>query len=338
VEEGASVQRVESRGEASLDPEKLRKMYRDMLLGRLVDERMWVLNRAGKAPFVISGRGQEATQVGYVAALRPDDVMLPYYRDVAAVIARGFSARDVFLGLFAKAEDPSSGGRQMPSHFGCRRLNIITNSSPVVDHTLHAVGIAYAARLKGEDIVAVPTFGEGSTASGDFHEALNWAAIHRLAVVFVCENNHYAISVPEEKEMPVPSVAQRAAGYGIPGVTVDGNDVVAVYEAMTTAVARARRGEGPTLLECRTYRLVPHSSDDDDRTYRSAEEVESWRARDPIVRLRERLLRQGLMTVEEDEALRAELAAEVERATEEAWAAPDPRPEDTVKHVYKEEA
>jgi 2-oxoisovalerate dehydrogenase E1 component alpha subunit len=320
----------------SLAPEELRRMYRFMVLARLVDERMWVLNRAGQAPFVISGRGQEATQVGYASALRPTDPMLPYYRDLAAVLVRGLTARDLLLGLFAKAEDPCSGGRQMPSHFGSRRLHIITNSSPVMDHALHACGIAYAAKLRKEDSVVVPSFGEGATASGDFHEALNWAALYRLPVVFVCENNRYAISVPVEKEVPVADVAQRALGYGIPGVAVDGNDVVAVYEAMREAVARARRGEGPTLLECKTYRLVPHSSDDDDRTYRSPDEVEAWRRQDPIERHRRRLLADGHLNQEEDEALWAELRAEVDRATESAQSAADPVPEDALKYVYGE--
>jgi 2-oxoisovalerate dehydrogenase E1 component alpha subunit len=328
---------VAAKGAAGLSADALRTMYRHMLLARLLDERMWVLNRAGQVPFVISCQGHEAIQVGYVAALRPDDVLLPYYRDLAAVVARGMTAREVLLSAFGKAGDPNSNGRQMPGHFGCRRLNIITNSSPVVDHALHAVGIAYAARLKGEDIVAVPTFGEGSTAEGDFHEALNWAAIYRLPVVFLCENNQYAISVPQHKEMSVPNVADRAKGYDIPGETVDGTDVLAVYAAMRKAVDRARRGEGPTLLEAQTYRLTPHSSDDDDRTYRPREEVEAWRQRDPVDRFRRELIERGVLTAEEAEALKAELRREVDEATAFAEAAPYPDPEDALRYVYGED-
>lgn len=319
-----------------LSPEKLLKMYRDMVLTRMLDERMWLLNRAGKAPFIVPCSGQEATQIGWASAMRPTDAFLPYYRDMGVVVALGMSARDLMLSLFARAEDPNSGGRQMPGHFGSRKLNIITGSSPVTTQVLHAVGIAYAAKLRGEDTVAAAAHGEGSASQGDFHEALNWASIYKLPVIFVIENNEYAISVPVSKEMAVDDVADRAQGYGMPGVVVDGNDVLQVYSAMYEAVERARAGGGPTLLECKTYRLNPHSSDDDDRAYRSREEVEEWRKKDPIQRFRAYLLERGLLTEAAEASLLQELRREVDEATDYAENAPYPVPEDALKHVYAE--
>lgn len=319
-----------------LSPEKLLKMYRDMVLTRMLDERMWLLNRAGKAPFIVPCSGQEATQIGWASAMRPTDAFLPYYRDMGVVVALGMSARDLMLSLFARAEDPNSGGRQMPGHFGSRKLNIITGSSPVTTQVLHAVGIAYAAKLRGEDTVAAAAHGEGSASQGDFHEALNWASIYKLPVIFVIENNEYAISVPVSKEMAVDDVADRAQGYGMPGVVVDGNDVLQVYSAMYEAVERARAGGGPTLLECKTYRLNPHSSDDDDRAYRSREEVEEWRKKDPIQRFRAYLLEKGLLTEADEAALLQQLRHDVDEATDYAENAPYPVPEDALKHVYAE--
>lgn len=315
---------------------KLKRMYRDMVLTRLLDERMWILNRAGKVPFIVPCAGHEASQVGWASAMRPSDVFLPYYRDMGVVVALGMTARDLMLSLFARAEEPNSGGRQMPGHFGSRKLNIITGSSPVTTQVLHAVGIAYAAKLRGEDTVAAAAHGEGSASQGDFHEALNWASIYKLPVIFVVENNEYAISVPSRKEMAVEDVADRALGYGMPGVSVDGNDLLQVYAAMSEAVARARSGGGPTLLECKTYRLNPHSSDDDDRTYRSREEVEEWKKKDPIERYRSYLLTQGVLTPQEDEDILRALRAEVDEATEYAEHAPYPEPEDALRHVYAE--
>src|SRR5215471_19051214 len=230
-----------------LAPDELRTMYRHMMMARALDRRMWVLNRQGKAPFVISGQGHEAAQVGAASAMRPGvDWLAPYYRDLAFCIALGMTARDFMMGVFARAEDPTSGGRQMPSHFGLRRARIITTSSVVATQVPHAVGIAYAARVRGLDEVTVASLGEGSTSTGDWHEALNFAGVHRLPFICLVQDNDYAISVPHRLQMGVESVAERARGYGIAGGTVDGGDVLAVYEAARAAVQRARSGEGPT--------------------------------------------------------------------------------------------
>ncbi len=199
--------------------------------------------------------------------MRPGtDVWLPYYRDLGVVLTAGMTPYEVFLGVFAKADDPSSGGRQMPAHWGSRRLGIISGSSPIATQVPHAAGIACAARYRGEDTVVGCWFGDGATSEGDWHEGLNFSGIHRLPVIFVCENNQYAISVPQSKQMAVKDVASRAEGYGFPGVVVDGNDVLACYGAMKRAHERARAGEGPTLIECKTYRFMPHTSDDDDKS------------------------------------------------------------------------
>ena len=229
------------------------ELYRVMALARALDERMWVLNRAGKLPFVISGQGHEGAQAGITAVLRRGhDWLVPYYRSITSVLAFGMTAREVMLGQFARAADPSSGGRQMPSHWGHAGLGIYTTSSPVATQVLHATGIALAARVRGTDQVALTSLGEGSSNQGDFHEALNFAGIHRLAVIFVVENNGYAISVPANLETAVADIALRAAGYGMPGVIVDGADVLACHRAARVAFERARAGEGPTLSRPRS--------------------------------------------------------------------------------------
>lgn len=322
-------------GVLGLSADNVIEMYRFMLLARTIDERMWILNRQGKVPFVISCRGHEAAQVGCAYAFKPgEDFALPYYRDIGVVLVFGMTPLDIMLGLYARAADPSSGGRQMPGHWGHLAHRIISGSSPVSTQIPHAAGVALASRLKREPSIVLTSFGEGSTSEGDFHEGLNFAGVHKLPVIFLCENNRYAISSPQSKEMAIENVADRAAGYGFPGIVVDGNDVLAMYEVTKQAVDRARRGDGPTLIEAKTYRLTPHSSDDDDRRYRSREEVEEWRRRDPIETIRRYVLQQGLIDEAADERLAVELKAEVDAAVMAAEDSPFAPPEDAVKHVY----
>jgi 2-oxoisovalerate dehydrogenase E1 component alpha subunit len=316
----------------------LLSMYRAMVTARLVDEASFRLNRQGKAAFVVPVSGHEGCQVGTAWALeRGRDVWLPYYRDVAVVLVAGMTPYDIFLGLFAKADDPSSGGRQMPSHWGSRRLGIISHSSPIASQMPHASGIAYAAKYRGEDSVVGCWFGEGATSEGIWHEALNFAGIHKVPAIFVCENNHYAISVAQGKQMAVENVADRAPGYGMPGVVVDGNDVLGCYAAMKEAVERARAGEGPTLIEAKTYRFFPHTSDDDDRSYRSREEVEEAKHNDPIHKFEHYLRDAGVMGKGEVEHIAAEIKADVDRQIDEAWNAPDPDPDSLLRHLYAED-
>jgi 2-oxoisovalerate dehydrogenase E1 component alpha subunit len=322
--------------EVGLSAEQLHLALGHMLRAREVDERLWQLNRQGKAHFVITPAGHEATQVGCALALRAGhDYVVPYYRDMALVLALGQTPRDMFLHAMGRAADPASGGRQMFGHFSSRQLRIVSGSSSVGSHPVHAAGIALAMRVRGERDIAVMTlFGEGATSEGAWHEAISFAGIHRLPVVFVCENNHYAISVPQRQEVPVEDVALKAAGYGMPGVIVDGNDLLAVYEAASAALARARRGDGPTLLECKTYRLRPHSNADDDRKYRSAEEVAAWRERDPITRLQGYMRAHGLLDDATLDALRQTIRAEIDGATEAAEQAPTPALASIAAHVY----
>ena len=321
-----------------LGPDGLRTMYRHMVLARAIDRRMWVLNRQGKAPFVISGQGHEAAQVGCAAAMRPGvDWLAPYYRDLAFCVALGMTARDFMMGVFARSTDPTSGGRQMPSHFSLKRARIITTSSVVATQVLHAAGIAYAAKLRGLDEVAVTSLGEGSTSKGDWHEGLNFAGVHRLPFVCLVQDNDYAISVPRRLQMGVESVAERARGYGMPGVTVDGGDVLAVYEAARAAIERARAGEGPTLIDAKVARFTSHSSDDDQRRYRPREELEALLRRDPVERFRNHLLDEGLLTDETDEQVQQDCTAEVDQAVTAAEAAPRPDPADLERHVFADE-
>jgi 2-oxoisovalerate dehydrogenase E1 component alpha subunit len=327
-----------SHEDLGLGPDDLLSMYRTMLTARLVDETAFRLNRQGKAPFVVPVSGHEGCQVGTAWPLRPgSDVWVPYYRDVAVVLVAGFTPYDIFLGLFAKADDPSSGGRQMPSHWGSRRLGIISHSSPIATQVPHAAGIAYAARYRGEDTVVGCWFGEGATSEGAWHEGLNFAGIHKLPVIFVCENNYYAISVAQTKQMAIANVADRAEAYGFPGVVVDGNDVLACYGAMKAAVERARAGEGPTLIEAKTYRFFPHTSDDDDRSYRSREEVEEAKHRDPVHLFERYLLDHGMLEQGEADRIAAEIKADVDEQIDRAWAAPDPEPDSLLRHLYAED-
>ncbi|MBI3953653.1 MAG: thiamine pyrophosphate-dependent dehydrogenase E1 component subunit alpha [Chloroflexi bacterium] len=321
-----------------LSKPELLQMYRTMLLARRLDERMWLLNRQGKIAFVISCQGHEGAQVGIAKALRPGvDWVLPYYRDLALVLALGMTAREAMLGAFARAEDPSSGGRQMPSHYGSPRLRIVSGSSPVATQIPHAVGVALASKLRREDAVAVTCLGEGSTSQGDFHEGLNFAAVHSLPVVFVCENNGWAISTPLREEMAVKRVSKRARAYGMPGETVDGSDLLGVYEAMQRAVARARQGEGPTLLEVLTVRLTSHSSDDNQFTYRPKKELATeTRHHEPLAACGRYLRQAGILDDAKAQELEAAVAAEVDDATDYAERAAPPAPETLLERVYAE--
>lgn len=310
-------------------------MYRDMLRSRELSDRMFALNRQGRAAFAITGQGHEAAQVGSAYAIKKGtDWVLPYYRDVGVMLSLGMSPYEVLLGLFAKADDPNSGGRQMPCHWSWPEARVVTRSSVIAANLPHAAGVAYASKLRGLKEVTVCYFGEGATSEGDFHEALNFASIHHLPVVFFCENNGYAISESSEKQMAVLHVADRAKGYNMIGQMVDGNDLLAVHQTAHWSIEECRRGRGPKLIEAKTYRLVAHTSADDDRRYRTRAELEEWIKRDPIDRFRKRLFEEETLTEEEDAELRAETKREIAAAVEQAERAPDPAPEDALRYVF----
>lgn len=318
-----------------LTNEDVLKMYETMLLARRIDERMWLLNRAGKIPFVISCQGQEAAQVGAAFALdNTKDYIAPYYRDMGVVLHFGMTARELMLSAFAKAEDPNSGGRQMPGHFGQKKNRILTGSSPVTTQVPHAVGVALAGKIKQEDFITFVTLGEGSSNQGDFHEGANFAGVHKLPVIIMVENNQYAISVPVERQLGCAKVSDRAIGYGMPGVTVDGKNPLEVYKVVKEAADRARRGEGASLIEAVTYRLTAHSSDDDDRQYRTAEDIAEGKANDPLLLFEQYLIENGVATTETIQQLNSKVADIVNEATDYAEAAPYAQPEDALKHVY----
>ena len=308
-----------------------------MALARALDERAWILNRAGRTHFVISGQGHEGAEAGVTAALVPGrDWLLPYYRSMTGVMAMGMTPREVMLQQYGKAADPGSGGRQMPSHYGHAGHRIFTSSSPVATQILHAAGIALAAKLRGVLEVALVAMGEGSSNQGDVHEALNFAGVHRLPMILLVENNGYAISVPAERETAVRDIAVRAAGYAMPGVIVDGADVIGCYLAARNAVSRALAGEGPTLIEAKVTRLTGHSSDDQQTKYRSAEELAEQRGQDPLPRFRDELRAAGMLDEAAEAAIAAAVAAAVDDATDFAEASPDPDPGTLLLHVYAE--
>lgn len=321
--------------ELGLTDEQVLGMYWDILLARRLDERMWILHRQHEVAFHISGIGHEACQVGAAHALkRGHDYVHPYYRDLALTMALGYTPREMMVALYGKKDEPTSGARQMPAHYSSRSLNIIAGSSPVATQIPQAAGIAFGIKYQGTDQVVLTCFGEGSTAEGDFHEGLNWAGIFQLPVVFLCENNQYAISVPMAREMPVKNVADRAEAYGMPGVVFDGNDMLESFRVVKEAVARARRGDGATLLEAKTYRPVPHSSDDDDRTYRTREEVETWKKRDPVLLAREYCMSVGLVDEAKNQEMEDKARATVDDANEFARNAPYPEPERALDQVW----
>ncbi|HEY8739640.1 MAG TPA: thiamine pyrophosphate-dependent dehydrogenase E1 component subunit alpha, partial [Candidatus Dormibacteraeota bacterium] len=240
-----------------LPPAELLRAYRLIRTGRAFDERMWLLNRTGRVAFVMPHQGHEAAQVGAGLAVQPGvDWVVPYYRDISLSLLMGMTLEELMMGFYSRAADPSTGGRLMLGHYGKADLQYVTGSSCVASQILHAVGVAMALKMRGEKAACLTCFGEGATAEGDFHEAMSFAGIKALPVVFFCQNNGYSITVPTDEELPV-GVAERARGYGMPGERVDGNDLLAVYDATRRAMERARAGEGPSLIEAVVYRLTP---------------------------------------------------------------------------------
>ncbi|MBV9544659.1 MAG: thiamine pyrophosphate-dependent dehydrogenase E1 component subunit alpha [Chloroflexi bacterium] len=320
------------------DAQLVVRIYRLALTARAVDERLWILGRQGRVNFVLTARGHEVAQITTALTLRPGlDSAWFYYRDLAAALALGVTPYEIFLGALGRASDPHSGGRQLTAHFSSPQLGIGSVSSVVAGGVPHAVGAAYAARVLGQDSVAMTYFGDGAASSGQTHEAMNFAAVHRLPVVFVCENNGYALSVPLEQQMAVASLADRAAAYGMPGCSVDGTDALAVHGAACDAVQRARNGGGPTLIEARVPRMLPHSSQDDD-AYRSPEERAAVVAADPLPRLRGVLLDCGALSSGDADAefqrIRAEVLADEDRAVAE----PEPQPGRARRWLYADQA
>jgi len=316
--------------------EEFLQVHRWMCLAKALDDRMHILVKQGRAPFVGSSRGHEGIQVAATAALdRERDWLVPHYRGLANAVVMGLTAREWMLAVFAKRDDPLSAGRNIPGGcYSCRRLRIASVSQVVATWIPKAAGIAYAAKLRGEETVVLCSLGDGATSKGDFHEGLNFAGTHRLPVVFVCENNGYAISVPLRLQSGNPNLAERAAGYGMAGTTVDGTDIPACLAAAREAVKRARAGGGPTLIEARIWRINSHTSEDFQAKYRSAEELEEAARHDPLARFEAWLAEQGWLSPEEAQAIREEYDREASEAADWAEQQPDPRAEDTAVNVF----
>ena len=319
----------------TLDEGTLLEMYGKMVLSRTLDERIWMLNRQGKAAIMASSQGHEAAQIGSVYALkRGTDQFYIYYRDLAVMLTLGMTPREIMLGFTAKVGEPLSGARQFPTHGAYPEIGLINLSNVIATQLPQAVGAALAIRMRREEGIVISYFGDGASSFGDSHEAMNFAAIHKLPVIFMCENNKYATSVPQRRQMAIDSVASRAEGYGMPGISIDGCDVIAVYEAVTGAAARARSGGGPTLIEAQVERYLPHTSDDDDTRYRPREEIEEARLRDPLKLFSERLTEMGVLDGATDERLYAEARTEVNTVTDAVEAAEYPQTHDFFEHVY----
>jgi pyruvate dehydrogenase E1 component alpha subunit len=287
--------------EPDLSDDELKRMYRAMLLGRRLDERMVRLQRQGRIGTFAPIKGQEAAQIGSIVTLRPTDWMVPSFRETAAMLWRGWPVDKLLLFFAGYLE----GGQPGPEQHD------LPITIPVATQLPHAVGLAYAAQYRGDEAVVMAFFGDGATSEGDFHEAMNFAGVWHLPIVFVCQNNQWAISVPLKKQTHSRTIAQKALAYGLPGLQVDGNDVLAVYTAAHEAVERAREGDGPTLIECVTYRLGVHTTADDPTKYRSEEEVKEWERKDPLTRFSAYLEKKRLLDPRLEEAIDAEIATAV---------------------------
>lgn len=294
--------------EPNLLPAQHLQLYRAMLLGRRFDERMLDLQRQGRIGTFPPIKGQEAAQIGSIAALKESDWLVPSFRETGAEIMRGRTMESILLyyGGFNEGTALPESGKMLPM------------SIPVASQLLHAVGLGWAAKYRQTKEVVMVFFGDGATSEGDFHEAMNCAAVYQVPVVFVCQNNQWAISIPRAKQTRSTTIAQKAIAYGMDGMQVDGNDILAVYAAAGEAVDRARKGGGPTLIECVTYRVMMHTTADDPSRYRSQEEVEAWRKKDPLLRYRRYLSDNSILTDEQECALDEEIRRQIQQAVDNA--------------------
>lgn len=314
--------------EPDISQDILLQLHRTMVLGRRFDERLLNLQRQGRIGTFAPIKGQEAAQLGSVANLLPGDWMVPAFRETAAELWRGRSLESIII-----YNNGYNEGIDVPE-----TRNDLPISVPVGSQIIHAVGVGWAAKYRQRQDVAMTFFGDGATSEGDFHEGLNFAAVFQTPVVFVCQNNHWAISVPLSRQTRSKTLAQKALAYGMPGIQVDGNDILAVYAAAQEAVARARTGGGPTLIECVTYRLMMHTTADDPKRYRSDEEVERWSKRDPLPRFQKYLMDKGLLSEPEIEAVESEVLKEIQTAVDRAEKQMEAlgNPMDMFEHTYAE--
>jgi len=285
-------------------------MFRAMLTTRLFDLKAMNLQRQGRIGFYVPCAGQEAAQIGSASALKEDDWTLPTYRDTGVAVLRGIPVKVLLDHLMGNSADLML-GRQMPNHWGFKSINFVSIASTIAAHLPVATGIAMAIKMRKEDKVVMTYHGDGATSEGDFHCAYNFAGVYRVPVVFICENNGWAISLPSSMQTASRTFAEKAQAYGFEGVRVDGNDVLAVYKATREAVDKARKGQGPSMIECITYRMGPHSTSDDPNKYRTKEEIETWKRKDPIERFKAYLMRKGVLNEAAESSMRSDIDAEI---------------------------
>jgi 2-oxoisovalerate dehydrogenase E1 component alpha subunit len=315
--------------------EDLLSMYEWMLRVRAFDERLVKLQRQGRVGFFVPSTGEEALQIGTAWALRPDDWVFPAYREQGVALFRGYPVEAILAQLMGNDRDYLK-GRQMPNHFGCPRYRFAVASSPVGTQIPHAVGAAWSARIRREESVAAVYFGDGATSTGDFHAGMNFAAVQQLPVVFFCKNNGWAISLPRAKQTRAEFLTDRAIGYGMPGVRVDGNDILAVNQVAQEAMEWARSGSGPVFVEMVTQRMGPHSTADDPTRYRDPELIEPWKKKDPLIRMRRYLESRNLWSDGDEQRAAADSDARLTAAIEAAEAGLPPEPETMFEDVYAE--
>ena len=316
-----------------LAPDELRTVYRAMVQIRLLDKKMLALQRQGRISFYGPSTGQEAAIIGSALALSPTDWIYPALREGGAALMRGFPLDKYIAQLFGNASDLLK-GRQMPCHYACRDVNQVSWSTCVGNQLPQAVGTALAARSRGDSLTVLAYLGDGATSEGDFHWAMNFAGVFHAPVIFLCQNNHWAISVPVAQQTASQNIAIKAQAYGIEGLQVDGNDVLAVYSATRRAVDKARGSGGPTLIEAFTYRIGAHSSSDDPSRYQDEAVTEQWRSRDPIARLKRYLIRKKIWNQERDHALREELLQDIQEAVGREEVVGPPERESLFEDVY----
>lgn len=309
-------------------------VYRHLQLTRCLDKKLTALQRQGRIGFHVGSLGEEAAIVGAAYALRESDWVFPCYRELGAALVRGLNLQTFMDNMFGNKNDIVQ-GRQMPDHYTCREKKFVSISSPVGTQITHAVGFAWGAKIRGENLATLVYFGDGATSTPDFHSGMNMAGVFKIPTVFFCRNNGWAISVPTDRQTASETFAQKGDAYGVPGVRVDGNDLFAVIAVVRQALARIERGEGPTLIEALTYRMGGHSTSDDPDRYRGDEQLRPWQARDPLERVRTYLEGAGAWDEAREAALMEDIDVRFKRAVTVSEATPPPPLESMFEDVYE---
>jgi pyruvate dehydrogenase E1 component alpha subunit len=327
--------KINRENDPQLPEESLWKLYRTMLLTRALDNKLVSLQRQGKISFHVPSTGQEASDIGAAYALESEDWIFPAYREPGAALIRGLPVKYLLAQYFGNSMDVMK-GHGWPCLFGYSSIKFVTPSAPVANQIPQAVGLALAAKLRGDKTVCLVFFGDGATSAGDFHIGMNLAGVYKVPLIFFCQNNHYSISTHVSQQTAIDRIAVKAPAYGFEGISVDGNDVLAVYKITREAVHKARTDSLPTLIEAVTYRIGPHSTNDDPNRYRNIQEVEEWKVKDPITRLEQYLKGKKIWREQSARQIRSEVEKELDESVREVEAAPLPPAEVIFDDVYEE--